>query len=137
MKIHLPEFSHADVYEYAASRGAMAAAKGHPPSTTLFNWIGKTAQELRFIYEFSYLMEKESRALRDSCEFETDNALVSEWNEGTGWGKLTVGIWTNPIEFDYRIIEGDNWVSQGDRVSVRFKYSNEGIEILKVSHENK
>lgn len=122
-----------DVEDYAIWKGIFHAITDIY-SETLFNMDSDIARNCRHLYELAYYMEKESKAWELSCEFETQ-AIVHTFSDSTGWGRLYSDDFSGLMDFDYRVVQKDDLIGQGDHVTVRFKHDNDKWEPVLVKHQ--
>lgn len=118
--------------DYCIWKGTLDAIRD-TYSETLFSFNSKVAAELRALYETAYLMELESGAFESECQFEVEG-IIHTYDDTTGWGKLYSDQFIGLLDFDYRIVQGEDLVGQGDHVQIRFKKEEEGIKPISVKH---
>lgn len=119
-----------DIYDYAVFRGMKEASEGRPLNVNAFRSATPLSLECHDLYRMGYTLEKESYALRESSTFVTQSTVFT-WDDLSGWGKLHIN--GSKVDFDYRSLEGEEWIEAGDSVSVLFKFDGPDIRVVKVS----
>lgn len=126
------EFQGQDIYDFAAHKGSLDAARGNPKEVEEGpDSVSEVAWRYSLIYALAYDLEQLTRVLAETSSYKAI-AFVRTWDDCYGQGEVefVVSGTLKRIFFSYTELQGQETVEQGDNVEIIYTYSPKGDAIV-------